>query len=762
MRVPGGTGFVVLALGAAAAAHVSERGATQTGSLDGLYSLVKRRIPSHSDSFQFDLVPDDCALDTFTLSDVDSHSQGNAQINIQCSSVSACARGLYTYLTEYGGVDIWWTGSRLDDLPDKLPSIGAPVTHSSLVKYRYFFNTVTFSYTTTFYTFQDWELLLDWMALRGVNLPLAWVGYEYILVQVFREAGLSDSDIYNFFSGPPFQAFNRFGNIQGSWGGELSTQWVEDQFQLQKQLIPRMVELGMTPVMPSFTGFVPPALSALHPNAAIIIGGQWENFPSAYTNVSFLEPFDPLFSTLQKSFISKQAAAYGDVSHIYTLDQYNENIPSSNNASYLQSIASNTFASLRAADPDAVWMMQGWMFFSSQAFWTADLVQAYLGGVPGNDSLIILDLYSEAQPQWERLDAYYGKNWIWCQLHDYGGNMGFEGNLINITEAPLNALAATGSSMVGMGLTPEGLEGNEIVYDILLDQAWSSTPIDQTSYVSSWVSRRYNVDNLPQAAVDAWQLLASTVYNNQNPSAQATVKSILELAPALTGLVNRTGHHPTLLFYDTNTTIVPALQMLINATQESQELRAIPEFQYDLVDVTRQLLANRFIDTYENLVHVYNSSSTDVTAVELAARPLLKLIQDLDKLLSMNSHFLLSNWLDAARSWSHGNETYAAYLEYTAQNQITLWGPTGQINDYASKQWSGLVGGYYAARWQAFVTYLVESKQNSSYNATTVAKMMLSIGEEWDKRDPGGSGGTTGDPLEIVRALAANYTGAGA
>lgn len=44
---------------------------------------------------------------------------------------------------------------------------------------------MTFSYTTAFYTFEDWELLPDWMALRGVNLPLAWVGYEYILVEVF-------------------------------------------------------------------------------------------------------------------------------------------------------------------------------------------------------------------------------------------------------------------------------------------------------------------------------------------------------------------------------------------------------------------------------------------------------------------------------------------------------------------------------------------------------------------------------------------------
>ena len=168
---------------------------------------------------------------------------------------------------------------------------------------RYHFNTVTFSYTTAFWNFEQWELELDWLALRGVNLPLAWNGYEYLLVETFREVGLNDSDIFSFLSGPAFQAWNRFGNIQGSWGSDLPVTWVNDQFKLQKQILQRMVELGMTPVLPSFTGFVPRALSSLYPNASIVNGSQWSGFPTALTDDSFLEPFDPLFTTIQKSFI---------------------------------------------------------------------------------------------------------------------------------------------------------------------------------------------------------------------------------------------------------------------------------------------------------------------------------------------------------------------------------------------------------------------------------------------------------------------------
>ena len=156
--------------------------------------------------------------------------------------------------------------------------------------------------------------------------------------------------------------------------------------------------------------------------------------------------------------------------------------------------------------------------------------------------MLILDLYSEAQPQWNRTNSYFGKPWIWCELHDYGGNMGLEGNIPAVVDGPVEALHAPNSTMTGMGLSMEGQEiGNEIMYNILLDQAWSATPIKVADYVQKWVARRYNVKALPAAAQKAWSVLSTTVYSNQDPNSQATIKSIFELAPSLTGMVNRTG-----------------------------------------------------------------------------------------------------------------------------------------------------------------------------------------------------------------------------
>ncbi|KAH8094672.1 alpha-N-acetylglucosaminidase [Cristinia sonorae] len=737
--------------------------------LQGVQALVKRRIPKHANDFTFQLV--NGTGDSFLVSDTKGHSGG---VTVQCTTVSACSRGLYTYLTQIGGVDIWWTGSRLDQLPSRLPAVGKPINGSSIVPWRYHFNTVTFSYTTAFWGFDKWELLLDWLALRGVNLPLAWVGNEYILIQVFKEAGLSDAEISDFLSGPAFQAWNRFGNIQGSWGGALPVQWVEDQFALQKQIVKRMVDLGMTPVLPSFTGFVPKALQSHYPNASIVIGSQWSGFPTSLTNDSFLNPFDPLFTKLQTSFISKQAKAYGNISHIYTLDQYNENDPASGDLDYLRNVTAGTYASLRAADPQAVWLMQGWLFFSSEDFWTNERVEAYLSGVPA-ENMIVLDLYTESQPQWNRTNNYFGKNWVWCELHDYGGNQGFEGNLEVLTQGPIAALTSPNSTMKGIGLTMEGQEGNEIVYDILLDQAWSSTPLNVSTYVKNWVSRRYNVKSLPAAATQAWSTLASTVYNNTNTGSEATIKSILELTPATSGLVNRTGHHPTLIPYDTDTSIVPAFQLLLNASSQNPALRTNPEFLNDIVDISRQLLANRFIDAYLSLIATWNSTTTTARSLTLAGETLLDILGDLDAVLATNPNFLVSTWIHDARQWASTttgsgsntanvkvNQTYAAYLEYNARNQLTLWGPNGEINDYASKQWAGLVGQYYAERWATFVRYLADARKstgdNSAYNATEIKARLLGLGKEWDTRiwgnkTRGETWGTTGDALTLAQGV---------
>lgn len=595
---------------------------------------------------------------------------------------------------------------------------------------------VTFSYTAAFWTWEDWALELDWLALRGVNLPLAWVGQEKILVDVFQEIGLTENEIISYFSGPAFQAWNRFGNIQGSWGGELPMEWIDNQFELQKNITKRMVELGMTPVLPCFTGFVPRAISRVLPNATIVNGSDWNDFPAKYTNVTFLEPGDPSFAALQKSFISKQADALGNITHIYTLDQYNENTPYSGDLDYLRNVSYNTWQSLKAADPEAIWMMQGWLFFSLSSFWTIDRIEAYLGGVEKNTDMIVIDLFSETAPQWQKTNSYFGKPWLWCELHDFGGSLGLYGQIMNITINPIEALANS-SSLIGFGLTMEGQEGNEIVYDLLLDQAWSESPIETATYFHNWVTRRYAGNGIiPSELYTAWEMLRTTVYNNTNPSIARATKSIFELTPNITGMFR------TNMSYSPDV-VISAFHLMFNASKSNEDLWNNPGYQYDMVDVTRQYFSDTFDDAYRSLITEYTSSNASNTTLSTLGKNLTSLLTTLDSVLLTNPAFSLSTWLSAARA-ATSNATLQNFYEYDARNQITLWGPDGEISDYASKSWGGLLSGYYVPRWQIFVNYLLEVPIKS-YNYTELSGRLLRFELGWQTQ---GLNGTVQQPLQ--------------
>jgi alpha-N-acetylglucosaminidase len=79
----------------------------------------------------------------------------------------------------------------------------------------------------------------------------------------------------------------------------------------------------------------------------------------------------------------------------------------------------------------------------------------------------------------------------------------------------------------------------------------------------------------------------------------------------------------------------------------------------------------------------------------------------------------------------------ANFLEFEARNQVTLWGPSGQISDYASKSWAGLISSYYIPRWQMFVDYLVATSP-ASYNQTAFNAQLLSWELKWQNQTSAG------------------------
>ena len=84
------------------------------------------------------------------------------------------------------------------------------------------------------------------------------------------------------------------------------------------------------------------------------------------------------------------------------------------------------------ADPDAVWLMQGWLFFSGKAFWKDPQITAYLGGV-AKDKMWLLDLFGDSSPLWQKTDSYKGHPFFLCTLLNFGGQQGIVGNFPRVT-----------------------------------------------------------------------------------------------------------------------------------------------------------------------------------------------------------------------------------------------------------------------------------------------------------------------------------------
>jgi alpha-N-acetylglucosaminidase len=232
--------------------------------------------------------------------------------------------------------------------------------------------------------------------------------------------------------------------------------------------------------------------------------------------------------------------------------------------------------------------------------------------------------------------------------------------------------------------------------------------------------------------------LRTTVYNNTNLTSNAVPKSILELVPSISGLLNRTGHHPTTLNYEP-AVVLRAWNLFYEAAAKDVSLWTNPAYELDLVDMTRQVLANAFIPLYQQLVSVYNTDRSALRIPNLRAhgQTLIALLETLDTVLLTNENFRLSSWISAARASAGSQQSLANFLEFEARNQITLWGPSGQISDYASKSWGGLVSSYYVPRWQMFVEFLLATEP-AKYNQTAFNAQLLEWELGWQNQTSGG------------------------
>ncbi|XP_030853369.1 alpha-N-acetylglucosaminidase-like [Strongylocentrotus purpuratus] len=699
--------------------------------------VIKRLLPTRYQNFKVVVnpAPSGDYLDTFEI------SADGTTVNVTGTTGVAAVWGVQHYLVHYCNCHISWNGDQLYLPPDgQWPVIHPPIKVTSPNRFRFYQNVCTASYTFAWWDWERWERHIDWMALSGINLPLAFNGQEAIWQKVYLKMGLEQEDLDKHFGGPAFLAWARMGNIDG-WGGPLPQSWHTNQLALQHQILKRMRDLGMIPVLPAFAGHVPKSFSKVFPNASISNLGDWGRFGPEYCCTSLLDPQDPMFKQVGKAFVDTMSEEFNGTDHIYSADTFNENKPKSRDSAYLSAASKGVYQGIIEGDPKGVWLMMGWLF-QDTGFWGPTQIKALLQGVPIG-RMIVLDLYAEARPFYKTTYSFYGQPFIWCMLHNFGGNTGLYGKLDAVNQGPFEARNYANSTMIGMGTTPEGIFQNYVMYNFLTDMTWRSGSTNVSKWIEQYAGRRYSHDpNKSEEATEAWVILKETVYNNTG-----TLQDHQYAVP-----VRRPSNIMTLRVWYDYTKVAKAWEFLLQA---STKLETSPLFRYDLVDVTRNVLQDLAFDFYQKLMVSFRDRNAG--AVGGNGTLLCNLILDMDNITSSHEDWLLGTWLEDAKSLATNDDEESLY-EYNAKNQITIWGPKEEILDYANKQWGGLLRTYYHRRWQLYVQYLEECIQSHQpYDQNTFNVRSFVAESEWTHSKEKFPTEPVGDTMAISKALYVKY-----
>lgn len=607
-----------------------------------------------------------------------TYAMTDGVLTVKGSSGVALCRGFYDFVKSQGTGISTWSGSRFEK-----PSVTSVPERSVTSPYRdhQYMNVVTYGYTTPYWDQARWDKEIDWMALHGIDMPLVLIAQEAVYRMVFKDMGLSDAEIDEWEVGPAHLPWMRMGNLAGnSFDGPLSKAWNEGQIALAKHVINRLRRLGMKPIFPAFGGFVPPKFTQHHSGTTEATGWEW--VPQSLRNYR-LNPSSPAFVEVGRRFIAKWDSIFG-AGRYYLSDSFNEmKIPQ--DKALMTQYGDSIYHSIRSANPEAVWVMQGWTLSYQLGSWQNGIFEALVKNVPDDKFMMLYMATDYRNNLWETYPAFYGKQWVWSVLPNMGGKTAMTGYIdkyANDRRTPWSS--PNRGNLTGYGFGPEGVENNEILYELITDGGWTSQ--HQDINVSNWLKQyslcRYGEYTEAQKAYHDG--LRKSVYNSFRDHPQFG----WQVRTNITGMgsVNQ------------NEDYYKGVEALF-ANVDALKQRKSPLLQHDLVEAAALYCSGKI-----ERLNTRIQSAIDQSQPQLAdslLHVLETLMTDMDRALTCHPLYNLTHWEQLAQDMG----TNAAEKKRYAQNArriVSTWiqphNRTEPVNDYSCRVWAGLVRDYYMPR----------------------------------------------------------------
>lgn len=671
--------------------------------------LVARLIGrSRAESVEIALNPSDDGASSYAI------ATAGGRLHIEATDGVAVASAVRETLRKSCGID------PLDLHPERVPERELPLrwprteplSRTSPWRWRYHLNYCTFGYSAAFWDWSRWEREIDLMAMAGVNMPLATVGFEGAWLRALEEAGLSRRRALSYLGSPAYHPWVWMGCVHDH-GSAMTESEVEDRVRLGRRILQRERELGMTPVLPGFTGYLPGELA--DPQARTV---DWMGFDN-----HAVDPGSPVFREFGAALLRAQDDLFG-TDGFYAVDPFVEGTPPVESSAEIAAYAEAFTDLLARHDPGSTWVLQGWPFGYRADYWTGERVAAFLGAMPA-DRTLLLDLWAEHASVLERSDRFAGLPWCWSVLHSLGGRPGLHGAVDVIAREPgaLRASAA-GAGLVGVGSTMESLGHDPVVWSLLADVRWSGAIDDLDAWLASWVDRRYGGGTA--TVHDAWRSIVDLCYRDGAASGPPT--SVVMSRPRLVGDLRprvplnlttpeRSGHGATEL--------LEAWSVLVDALAE----RPAPALHRDVVEIGLDTLARHAAILLAEGIDAFGSG--DGNGLDAVRRAFTDLISAMDALAATHPDFRLDRWVTQARANS-ATPARALERELDAKRLLTVWVEPGHpLSDYAGRHWAGLLRGYYLPRWELWFDALEHELDGGPRDAGGLEARLATLELAW-------------------------------
>ncbi len=630
--------------------------------------LINRLAPKVKDNFTYEIV------EKLTEQDFYGYKEKNGKIHLFGTDKVCIAKAFGKYLENCLGKKITPCNA------EKLDITEAPLPEEEFSAYipqklRVFGDYTFYSNEAWKWDFSDWEYFLDMLAINGINMALNLVGNEGVCFYTLIKMDFPQDFALEFISGPAFYAWqmsNRFYNYVPN----KSFDHIERSLEMGKKVVERMKELGITPVLSTFSGLVPDITTKLFNAKEVTIEDKWAAFPKTYKfkldSVNFRR-FFLKYLEIQEEYIGH--------SDYYMCNQLCASSigTKKKDIAYLENAGRELD---RAAD---FFNENATLVFSSEGY-RNELVSQIK-----RCNTLVFDIDSTMHKVTKGFD---GHEFVLGNSQHNNSHNSMQGDIEEVAANPYLECKENYKNLTGAGLFPENLRQNPMFFSLSFDILTEDKKIDLNAWYKKYETARYGkTDDDSDTRISLYR---KTCYSSEH--SVVPVGSAICTRPQLN--LRHTGLYDRVEPLYENAELLKIYRSLEKLDSDADG------YKYDLVNIAKQLLDNEAFPLHKEIANLYRDRSME--PFEEKSKKFLEIIDDVNSMLVTHRLFNASCYIDELKKIAVNDDELTFFIiNFIAF--IGLWGPMLEDNqryDYGWQLLGNFLPCYQRVRWEKFFEHL--------------------------------------------------------